>query len=227
MSLSSQKKLLEARGGSIKGSFERNARLSSQQDFRNAINYTVGYYNGTQIEMRVVHEKNPNPYTQSRSEQRTFLFLPDQKVDIGGVIDLVDEKFIIHDNTEMDIFPTFYGIKANNTFKIKIGEDKVISGYSSVGQPQYSSVTPIYFERPCYATTNARFNVYTEFKGSVNLPEGRLYIFLPYSPDVKLTDGMEFTMFDDRYRIINVDVSSVYNEKGITELFVEKIQDEN
>ncbi|WEG18504.1 hypothetical protein PQ478_08480 [Alkalihalophilus pseudofirmus] len=220
------RKRMNRMGGNQLEARANNTKQVVNQTFGRSPSVKAVSYEGIETEAMISYEKRSNEYTQSQSDQRSFTFKPNFHAEIGGIIEMDDDIYVVYDSNESELLPVYYALKSNNHIRVKIGEEREITGYTSIGQPIYGSVKPIFFERPCYATVNARFNVYTEFDSKINAPSGRMLIFFPYSEDQDLKDGMEFNMFGDRYRIINVDITRVSNGKGITRLFTDKIQSE-
>lgn len=54
-----------------------------------------------------------------------------------------------------------------------------------------------------------------EKNSQLNLPDGRIVITMKYQPISNVKDNAEFMMYDNTYKIANVDKTKVINEVGL------------
>jgi len=105
----------------------------------------------------------------------------------------------------------------NNTLHIKTGETKTQTGIDSMGRPVYTT-TPVYSDFPCIVSSSKSAGY--DSNQTINLPSGQLFITLPYTEIIK--EGMEFNMYQQKYKVKNVDYSESMNQVGIVTLTVER-----
>lgn len=185
-------------------------------------------YDGTETIAMQFYEKRSNPFTSYQSQHRAFKFKSDfEGVAIGGIVELEDHKFIIYDRSDSPFLPSYYGLKVNKVLSLQRGKiEKIQVGTDRFNLPIYEEVSSPPFSLPCYATSNARFNEFTEFGLKINNPRGRTLAVLPYHKEFILNDGTEVHLDSEPWKVVDVDntLADVEERTGITVLLLDREQ---
>jgi hypothetical protein len=186
-------------------------------------NYRVITINGTQYETL---------YSQGKtSEEKSLLFTPNIKIEIGSVVELNSRSYLIMDFQSEginEIYPNATLKHCNSTFPIKSSTTKTLK-LDSNGNPVLDK-----FDNPVYTyTEGASINIPCIVESSIiaadenkqlPLPQGQLRVTMQYRDDIKVNDT--FSMYNNTYKIRNVDYTKVINNKGIMVLAVEEVTSE-
>ena len=150
------------------------------------------------------------------------MFRPGESVAEGEIIK-IDNKYWLFYNFNYDDFnPKGYLELCNEVFKVQIDTEKEIVGEDDLGRPIYDE-TPIYHETRCVARgqlLNTRMNK----DDPINLPDGRINVAIPYVENNGVEVGVEFTIFDNKYKIRDIDFSNVLDGIGIIKFIAERQQ---
>ena len=121
------------------------------------------------------------------------------------------------DNT---LFPKAKIQICNFSLQVKTGETKTLLGYDDFKRP-------VYDEQPTYATMqsilkNTVGNI--TLNSEVNLPSEKMLITITYNDTSKLIkENDEFDMYSRQYKVVGIDFSNVYSDKGIITLTTERV----
>lgn len=178
--------------------------------------------NGEAESVRIVQgETKSNPYTNLTNFQYQFLLPPEKNIALGSIIEFREKKIIIFDRNNHTLSPVIYGLETNTTFEITSVE-KVLKGTDSLGRPIYDE-QEIAVEYPAFATPKSEFTSFTRFDDVVNAPDGRIYFIIPYT-DKKISEGIEFEMFETNYKISSLDYTHVIDGEGVINIMGTKTQ---
>ncbi|WP_099301826.1 hypothetical protein [Bacillus sp. Marseille-P3800] len=224
--LETRKKYLFASGNTVKEQLRQSTIDNVSSDFNDHPAHVVATIQNGNVDVRIAREKKANPYTSFQRDLITIMTTPEVKLDMGEIIDIKGRSFILYDENELDIFPTYYGLKVNNSVHIEFGEKRIQSGTDSTGRPIYKT-EPMIETLRCFATVNARNNVFTEFGDKINTPQDRLIAIVQFNPDRKLEDGLKCMYQNSNHHIIGVDETNVSNGIGYVVLLLDKIQEKS
>lgn len=216
---------VNAHGNSVVESRENATRNLIESSFKDSSAYLVVKINGENVDARLIHR---NVY-----EIKALQFKPDTLFVVGEIVDIEvsngiggtnTEKWIITNFEKDELFPRADIQLCNNTLTIQTGTTQTLIGYDDLGRPIYEE-TPDYDNFPCI--TERTTNLYTDFDNPINLPEGRMFVTIPYTDEEVIKEGLEFNMYGSKHKIVTVDKTKTYdngqNVSGIIILIVEKI----
>lgn len=171
----------------------------------------------------VNNEKNIRAIIQSRASDSTEkkllthineIFLGDlikHKNNDWLVVEFVDDNKM-HSTTTIKLCNATFPIKYNKR-KVLLtdGEGKPI--LDQLGRPVYREEYEVEKDEPCVVetkTTNSLLHT-----GQIQLPNGQIQITLKYQPSDTIKLNYEFEMFNDSYKIIDIDYTNVIHNKGV------------
>jgi hypothetical protein len=186
-------------------------------------NYKVITINGTQYETL---------YSQGKtSNEKSLLFVPNTKIDIGSVVELNGNSYLIMDfqgEGINQIYPSATLKLCNSTYPIKSVKTKVLKLDSQgkpvtdkFGDPVYIYTDGAITSLPCIVESSI---IAADENKQLPLPQGQLRVTMSYRDDVKVNDT--FPMYNNTYKIRGIDYTKVINGKGIMVLAVEQVQSE-
>lgn len=168
---------------------------------------------------------------KDKSEDKKILFMPDTKVDIGSVVELNSNSYLIMDFLSEginEIYPTGTLKLCNSIYPIKSVKTKVLKRDSQgkpvtdkFGDPVYIYTDGATTNLPCIVESSI---IAADENKQLPLPQGQLRVTLSYRDDVKVNDT--FPMYNNTYKIRGIDYTKVINGKGIMALSVEQVQSE-
>lgn len=182
-------------------------------DIKNSPSYYAVTLNDstTLIDVRIVDDK------ESEDEKKYLLSLV--SINRGAIVNWSNQKWLTLSSDFIgDIYYKCAIELCNNILHIKTGETKTISGYDPMGRPIYTT-TPVFTDFPCIVSQSK--SVGTESNQAINLPNGQLFITIPYTELIK--EQMEFQMYQRKYKVINVDYTESINQVGLVTLTVERV----
>jgi hypothetical protein len=157
------------------------------------------------------------------SDEKKLLFLPDVKIDIGSVVELKSKFYLIMDFLSEginEIYPTATLRLTNSTYPIQSGnKTREIMGYDQFGKPLYSYVYEINKNVPCIVESGI---VQTDTNAQLVIPKNTVYVTLQYQTSETLIENYEFTMYNNKYKIKDIDYTKVINDKGIIKIIAER-----
>jgi hypothetical protein len=186
-------------------------------------NYKVITINGTQYETL---------YSQGKtSSEKSLLFTPNTKIDIGSVVELNSHSYLIMDflgEGINEVYPNATLKLCNSTYPIKSNKTKVLKTDSQgkpvldkFGDPVYIYTDGATVNLPCIVESSI---IAADENKQLPIPQGQLRVTLSYRDDVKVNDT--FSMYNNTYKIRGIDYTKVINGKGIITLAVEQVQSE-
>ncbi len=186
------------------------AKKILEKDIKNSPSYYEVTLNQStvQISTRII--------TNSKDNRKTLLSL--EKAVKGDVVNWDSQKWLILSSDFVgEIYYKSTIELCNNTLHIKTSETKTQTGIDSMGRPVYT-ITPVYSDFPCIVSSSKSAGY--DSNQTINLPSGQLFITIPYTEAIK--EGMEFTMYQQKYKVKNVDYSESMNQVGLVTLTVER-----
>jgi hypothetical protein len=162
-----------------------------------------------------------------------LLLLPNTKVDIGSIVTLNSNSYLVMDflgEGINEIYPSATLKKCNSTYPIKANKTKTLKldtqgnpVIDKFGDPVYINTAGQITYLPCIAESTF---VGSDENKQLPLPQGQLRITMQYQnvEDIKVNNT--FTMYNNIYKIRNMDYTKVMNNKGIVVLSVEQVQSE-
>lgn len=154
---------------------------------------------------------------------RTFLLEPDTKyADLGNYIKYKNYTYLIMKSNDDDIYPTLYGKLCNEDFKIPIKtvKKKIVDHRGNVSynnEIEYENV-PIVADVKGYSISD---------NAVLPLTEGRVIIYIQYKQIYvdKIQLNYEFELFNDAYKISDIQLEKIVNEKGYITLSAQKVSE--
>lgn len=210
------KKRLNSEGGSLSDSFKNSTIDLINKTFQDSPTFKVVSIDGITTDCRIINDSD-------NSTNMTLLFRPSTIINRGSYADIDSQKWLIYDFFDKGITPKANLYLCNNIFELEGEPTKTLSGYDSMGRPIYNEVAGSKISLYCSVNTEIT-NMYPQFDEGVNLPDGRLVLFIPYNSSSKITEGTQFNMYDSTYKIIFVDKtrSDVVNQTGVIKMVAEK-----
>ncbi|MBL4950988.1 hypothetical protein JK635_01880 [Neobacillus sp. YIM B02564] len=170
---------------------------------------------------------------ENKSEDKKLLFKPETVIDIGSVVKWKNSYFLVTDfigNEINEIYPIATIKLCNNRLSIKTIDTKEIKKdlegnpiLNKFGDPIYITKEGKLIDIPCIVQN-------TITSGDENkqfpLPQGSLYITLQYQKNEEIQINKTLRMYNNIYKIRNIDYTNVIDEKGIMILLVEQVTSE-
>jgi hypothetical protein len=183
-------------------------------------NYKVLIINGTQYETL---------YSQGKtSDEKSLLFTPNTKVNIGSVVEINNINYLIMDfqgEGINEIYPSATLKLCNSSIPIQSSKTKTLK-LDAQNKPVLDK-----FNDPVYIYSNGQITnipcivessiIASDENKQLPLPEGHLHVTMQYRDDVKVNDT--FTMYNNSYKIRTIDYTNVIDNKGIMVLSVEQV----
>jgi hypothetical protein len=143
------------------------------------------------------------------------------EVCLGDLVDHKNKKWLVVDFVDDNKMHSSTTIKlCNSTFPIKYNKRKVLLTddegnpiLDQLGRPVYREEYEVEKDEPCVVetkTTNSLLHT-----GQIQLPNGQIQIILKYQPSDTIKLNYEFEMFNDPYKIIDIDYTNVIQNKGV------------
>ncbi len=155
---------------------------------------------------------------------RTFLLEPESPLaDIGNYVKYRNYTYLIMKTNDDDIYPNLYGKLCNDTFLVPIETRKIPVVGSRGTTYKYEYVTkevPIVVDVKGYSIAD---------NAILPLAEGRIVIYMQYQPNYikQIPLNHQFNIFNDEYKITDIQLDKVINEKGYIVLSAQKVSETN
>jgi len=178
-------------------------------------NYRLQVIDGIQYETLYSQGKN--------SDEKSLLFTPNTKVDIGSVVEININSYLIMDfqgEGINEIYPSATLKKCNSTYPIKLNKTKILKGHNQLGKPIYDEVYEVDRNEPCIVDLG---NYTTNTDNQLVIPENVMYLTMRYQQSETLVVNYEFTMYNNKYKITDIDYTKVINDKGIIKVIAERV----
>lgn len=170
---------------------------------------------------------------EKKDEDKKLIFKPDVKVNKGSVVTIGDLYYLINNflgDGVYEIYPTATLKQCNSFFPAVTDKTKVLmrDEHGNVirdkfGDPVYQWIGGEEFLVPCIVESSIKDR---EKNSQLNLPDGRIVITMKYQPISNVKDNAEFMMYDNTYKIVNVDKTKVINEVGLMTITADIIPSE-
>jgi hypothetical protein len=108
----------------------------------------------------------------------------------------------------------------NSTYPIKSNKTKVLKGYNQLGKPIYEDVYEVNRLEPCIVETSY---YKTDSNAQLVIQNNQLSITIKYQISDTIAINEEFTMYNNQYKITDIDYTKVINEKGIIKIIAERV----
>jgi hypothetical protein len=168
-------------------------------------------------------------YSQGKtSDEKSLLFTPNTKVDKGCIVEINNNSYLIIDfqgegineiypSATLKLCNSTYPFKQNGTKTLKLdAQGKPV--LNQFGDPVYINTDGQVINIPCIVTSSI---IAADENKQLPLPEGQLQVTMQYRDDIKVNDT--FSMYNNTYKIRNIDYTKVINDKGIMTLSVEQV----
>ena len=178
-------------------------------------NYRLQVIDGIQYETLYSQGKN--------SDEKSLLFTPNTKVDIGSVVEIDINSYLIMDfqgEGINEIYPSATLKKCNSTYPIRLNKTKILKGHNQLGKPIYDEVYEVDRNEPCIVDLG---NYTTNTDNQLVIPENVMYLTMRYQQSETLVVNYEFTMYNNKYKITDIDYTKVINDKGIIKVIAERV----
>ncbi|EHT3675936.1 hypothetical protein ACJVV8_04510 [Staphylococcus pseudintermedius] len=151
---------------------------------------------------------------------RTFLFPPDSEhAKIGNYIEHRNYTYLVMRSNDNDIYPNLYGKLCNEDFKLPTEKKKVkVKGHNGAFtykyEYEYESI-PIVVDVKGYSISD---------NAILPLTEGRVIIYMRYESRYlnHVTLNYEFELFNDTYKITDIQLDKVVGDEGYIALSAQK-----
>ncbi|RKJ44427.1 hypothetical protein D7X33_34890 [Butyricicoccus sp. 1XD8-22] len=217
MSYESYRARLSAYGGSLQNSVKKTSKRSQEQLILNS---------PSRVDLQVNDELELSPCIVSDIDtfyKRRFLFLPDKAISIGNTIKHDGFTYLATDQTMNEIFPELIAQLCNSTFPIittttdYYRDENGNLVYDDITGEVIPITTTTQIDLPCVVENKYRVSDKSE---QMWIAENDITVILPYHAEIKM--GMTFQMYDDIYKVINIDQTKVIGDVGILTLRGEK-----
>lgn len=183
--------------------------------FKNSTSWFLAQRNAININIRLIED-----FQQSSRIDfiKTILLEPGEILSLGEVFTVNADKWLcINVDPLHEVYYKGNVRLCNSTLTIQTSTTKTITGYDSMGRPIYNE-TPVFTSWDCITETKY---INADFDKPVNLPEGKIFITVPYSNLIK--ENMEFNMWGCRYKITGFDMEKVIGGTGILGIYAERV----
>ncbi|MCP1159441.1 hypothetical protein [Bacillus infantis] len=161
-------------------------------------------------------------YTDSQYDEQTIIFKPDSIVDIGSVVEFNEKQYLLISFFESDLTPKGELKLCNSALPIQSGKTRVLIGHHPrTGEPIYDWVEGEEKLVPC--VTETKYSI-REDNDKIPIPDGTMLVTMQYQESLPIQHNFEFSMYDERYKVLNVDKTKVLNGKGIIVITAERVQ---
>lgn len=153
-------------------------------------------------------------------EKRSFLFMPDVQINKGDYITHDGFTYLVIEINNSDTHPLATAQLCNSTFPLHtIITETLIGKDTRTNRPVYEEQLQL-ITVPCIIESR-----YTQANDTKNfqIPEDRLTISAQYKENNNAELNYEFDAYNDRYRIVDVDLTLVINGVGIIKIIAEKV----
>jgi hypothetical protein len=160
---------------------------------------------------------------EQKSEDKKILFMPDTKVEIGSVVNLSGNNYLVMDfkgEGINEIYPSGTIKLCNSIYPIKSNPTKTIIGYYDNGKPEYGEVYATDRLEPCIVESK---NYATNTNAQLIVQNNAILITIKYQPSETFKVNYEFTMYNNKYKITDIDYTKVINGKGIIQILAERV----
>lgn len=140
----------------------------------------------------------------------------------GSIVNWKNQKWIVSTRPESNGVYIKSEMKLCNTFITLTGktEQILIGTDPRTGKPIYKTIVTEPTKIPCVAEKTIYRNATDD---AINLPDGQLLITIPYMKHSDLTYNKEMIIYDEPYKIINMDDTQSIDGIGIRKITLERV----
>lgn len=204
---------INVQGSTVAEGFANQSKHIINSSFENSPSYYIVQINDQDVGVRLIDEDT--------SSKKSVLFRPDTLSNIGDLIFHKNHNWILTDFIDNDIFPKGSLEKCNYSLSINPPPTKTLKGHDSVGRPVYEETNGTPLLLPCIVETS--FYHKDDKDTPIILPKGNIRVTLSYLDNSELKIGQTITVYNEKYKIVGVDLTSVINNIGIIKLNAEKV----
>lgn len=157
--------------------------------------------------------------SSSKDNQRNILFHAGL-LNRGDVIEFDNYKWLVTDlPTDKYLYHSSKMTLCNASFDYVVQEgEQVYIGDDYLGRPRYRDAEPIVKTIPCVVENSV---ISYDIDQPINLPEGKLFVRIPYDGSFEIELGKVINIFNRDYRIYHIDYSLLLDNRGVLQLYVE------
>jgi hypothetical protein len=221
---------INATGNTIKDSQFHSTSKFIESTFADSPFYTVAKWNGEDLEVRLMDVNSITRSNQMMPVQfdiKFALFKPNIVMNLGEIIEIPNEDqtvytswMVVDFTSENKLFPKAKIQICNFTLKVKTGETKTLLGQDDFKRPVYDTQATYVDMQAILKNTIGNIPLNAE----INLPSERMFITVKYDDNAKLIkENDTFDMYNREYKVVGIDFSNVFNDKGIITLTTERV----
>jgi hypothetical protein len=140
---------------------------------------------------------------------------------VGDFIEFEGNKYLnVYISEERETYWSSKARLCNSTYPIKLNKTTVLKGHNQLGKPIKEEVYEIDRLEPCIVETG---NYTSDTDKQLVIPRNTMYITMKYQPSDTLVVNYEFTMYNNKYKIVDIDYTKVINDKGIIKIIAERV----
>ncbi|MED4883906.1 hypothetical protein [Bacillus smithii] len=204
-------KRLEERGTTLPEALINTNKNIVDKNFSTSPSYTSILLNGVDSDA-IVNKSD-------KYDEKVILFRPNTIVFLGDEITIGNKTYLLTEVFEDVIYVKGIGKLCNSTFRVRSGKKRTIIGQNELGRPEYDDTYEIDKLVPCIVKDRY---FYTNMDEQLPLPEGRLIISMQYQVADNLKIDSLFEMYNETYKITDINYTSVIEGKGIMQIIAER-----
>lgn len=227
---------INATGKTIKDSQFHSTQKFFESTFADSPFYRIVKWKGADLEVRLADVNSITRSNQIMPVQygiKFCSFKPNVVMDLGEIIEIPNEDksvytswMVVDVTSENKLFPKAKIEMCNYELNVKTGETKTFVGNDDFGAPVYN-VQPTY--TPLKAIIKNTVGI-INLNQAINLSSEKTFISVKYdntSMYIKEDDTFQlyrtFELQRRDYKVVGIDYSSVYGDKGIITLIMERV----
>lgn len=221
---------INATGKSIGESQFHSTQRFIESTFADSPFYHVAKWNGEDLEVQLSDVNSITRSNQIMPVQfgiKFCRFLPNIVLDLGEIIGIPNDNqstytywMVVDFTSENKLFPKAKIEICNFELQVKTGEEKILCGYDDFKAPVYDIIPTYVPMQSILKNTIGNITLNSE----INLPSERMLITITYNDTSKLIkENDEFDMYGRQYKVVGIDFSNVYSDKGIITLTTERV----
>ena len=190
------------------------SKLAAELEIDTSYYTEVFTINNVEYKAMLKHEK--------KSENKKLIFKPDVKVNKGEQLQIGDSYYLITDflgEGVYEIYPTATIKQCSSFFPAITDKTRVLKRDANgqvikdkFGDPVYTWTGEEIFNVPCIVESSIKNS---ESNSQLNLPDGRIVITMKYQLINNVKINEVFSMYDNSYKIANIDRTKVINDVGL------------
>lgn len=140
---------------------------------------------------------------------------------VGSIISFKDDKYLLMEKDEDEVYSFGKMEKCNYLIKIQTSEEKIVIGYDERNRPIYDTVAN-YKDEPCIL----RDKYYSSNDNTqLPLPEGKLEIYIKHQKALNIKINEDISIHDKIYKISDISYIEVIDGEGVTKIYAERRED--